>query len=484
MKKNIRTRVGPSPTGDPHVGTAYIALFNYAFVKKYNGQLIIRIEDTDQIRSSKMSELNILKYLKWLKLDWNEGPDKGGKFPPYRQSLRTNIYTYYAQNMVDNGFAYWCSCSQERLKSLRFQQKANGISPMYDKYCLNKNKKTVVQEILRSNSNGVIRLNIPKDQQTEFYDIIRGKITIKNITIDDQVLIKQDGFPTYHLANVIDDHLMNITHVIRGDEWINSTAKHIIIYNALGLDIPYFCHLPLLRMPDNSKISKRNNVSSLEYYKRNGILPESLNNFLGLFAFPLQSNKELFSIDEFIHNFSLQNISLGSPIFNLTKLMWLNGRYIREKVSEEYITKYIVNNFFSVTYLKKIIPLVRDRIEKYDDFFSYSEFFFRIDVKVKNYHSYLIETATTSETVSIYTNLIVELSSLDVFSSRNIESAFINVSEKHNIQKKYLLISIRLAVTAASQAPPLFLTMSILGKNICSHRIRKVLDILKSNVNK
>ncbi|GLI55653.1 glutamate--tRNA ligase [Propionigenium maris DSM 9537] len=326
----VKTRIAPSPTGDPHVGTAYIALFNLAFAKKNGGDFILRIEDTDQTRSTPESEEMIFETLKWLGLDYSEGPDVGGDTGPYRQSERFHLYGDYARKLVEDGKAYYCFCTRDRLEKLRERQKAMKQAPGYDGHCRSLTDEEIKAK-LEAGEAYVIRLKMPYEGETVIKDRLRGEVRFENNKIDDQVLLKADGFPTYHLANVVDDHLMNITHVIRAEEWIASTPKHIQLYRAFGWDEPEFIHMPLLRNQDKTKISKRKNPVSLNWYRDEGYLKEGLVNFLGLMGYSFGENKEIFSLQEFIDNFNIDNVSLGGPVFDLVKLGWVNNQHMRMK---------------------------------------------------------------------------------------------------------------------------------------------------------
>lgn len=328
MDKKVRVRIAPSPTGDPHVGTAYIALFNYVFAKKNKGDFIIRIEDTDRERSTKRSEELILHYIKWLGLNWVEGPDINGPYAPYRQSERQKIYKKYAEELLNKNAAYRCFCTEARLSELRDFQKENKLPPGYDGKCRHLTEEEIEANLF-DKIPFVIRLRMPKSGQTIVKDELRGEIIFENVRMDDQVLLKSDDFPTYHLANVVDDHLMEITHVIRAEEWIPSTPKHILLYEALGWKAPQWIHMPLLRNDDKSKISKRKNDTSLEFYHKEGYLKEAMLNFLALMGWSLGEDKEIFSIEEMIENFTFDKISLGGPVFNVTKLKWLNRNYMK-----------------------------------------------------------------------------------------------------------------------------------------------------------
>ena len=331
----VRVRIAPSPTGDPHVGTAYIALFNYVFAKKQGGQFILRIEDTDQTRSTLASEEAILRALHWVGLQWDEGPDCGGPFGPYRQSERTALYQQHAQLLVEKGAAYRCFCTAERLEASRHTK---GKSSGYDRRCRYLTKEEV-SDRLAAGDKYVIRLAMPLTGETRFFDGLRGDTQFANATIDDQVLLKSDGFPTYHLANVVDDHLMQISHVIRAEEWISSTPKHIRLYQAFGWKQPAFLHMPLLRNPDHSKISKRENPVSLDYYRDVGFFPEALLNFLALMGFAFGGDREKFTLAEMIEVFDWTKVSASGPVFDLQKLTWLNGLYLRELTPEALLSR-------------------------------------------------------------------------------------------------------------------------------------------------
>lgn len=343
MDKKVRTRIAPSPTGDPHVGTAYIALFNLAFANSQKGDFILRIEDTDQNRYTEGSEQMIFDAMHWLDLNYVEGPDVGGEYGPYRQSERFHLYGEYAKKLVEQGGAYYCFCSQDRLEKLRERQKAMGKAPGYDGHCRSLTPEEV-QAKLDAGEPYVIRLKMPYEGETVIKDRLRGDIVFENNKIDDQVLLKADGFPTYHLANVVDDHLMGITHVIRAEEWIASTPKHIQLYKAFGWDQPEFIHMPLLRNADRTKISKRKNPVSLNWYKEQGYLKEGMINFLGLMGYSFGENKEIFTLQEFIDNFNIDKVSLGGPVFDLVKLGWVNNQHMRMKDIDE-LTKLAIPFF-------------------------------------------------------------------------------------------------------------------------------------------
>ncbi|MGV1009377.1 MAG: glutamate--tRNA ligase [Dermatophilaceae bacterium] len=331
-RRDVRLRVAPSPTGDPHVGTAYMSLFNLAFARQQGGAFVLRIEDTDRARYREDSEAQILSTLRWLGLGWDEGPDVGGPFAPYRQSQRLSTYRPYVERLLESGNAYHCWCSTERLAQMRQRQQQAKMPTGYDRLC---HGKTRAERALLPGSTDepVVRMLVPPDPPTRFRDLIRGEVHAP--VPDDQVLLKADGFPTYHLAVVVDDHEMGITHVVRGEEWISSTPKHLLLYRWLGIPAPQYAHMPLLRNTDRSKISKRNNPAArLQWFREEGYLPEAIVNFLALLAYPPAQDAEgndveVFSFEEFSRDFHWAKVNPVGPIFNLDKLAWLNGIYIR-----------------------------------------------------------------------------------------------------------------------------------------------------------
>ena len=365
MTMTVRTRVAPSPTGDPHVGTAYIALFNLLFAKSHGGQFILRIEDTDQQRSSAESEQMILESLKWLGLTWDEGPDMGGSFGPYRQSERSAIYQQHAKILLDNEHAYHCFCSSQRLDQLRKEQITAKQTPKYDGCCLSLTAEEVSEKIA-SGESYVIRMKIPEKGTCRIEDMLRGIIEIDWSQLDMQILLKADGMPTYHLANVVDDHLMQITHVIRGEEWINSAPKHQLLYRYFNWEMPQLCHMPLLRNPDKSKLSKRKNPTSINYYRRMGYLPEALLNYLGRMGWSMPDEREKFTFKEMLAVFDLQRVSLGGPVFDQEKLSWLNGTWIREELTATQLMEQL-SRLFDERFVHSFLPMAQARIEKLTD---------------------------------------------------------------------------------------------------------------------
>ncbi len=476
----MRTRIAPSPTGDPHVGTAYVALFNYALAKKHGGQFLLRIEDTDRQRSHPQSERMIFEALHWLGLSWDEGPDVGGPHGPYRQSERSAIYREHAEILVRKGAAYPCFCTPERLVALREEQKqAKAALLGYDGLCRRVAPADASRR--RASEAHVIRLAMPDADSMSVRDLLRGELRFERPQMDDQVLLKSDGFPTYHLANVVDDHLMQISHVMRAEEWLSSLPKHFRLYEAFGWDAPEFCHLPLLRNADKSKISKRKNPVSLNHYRRAGYLPEALLNFLALLSYSMPGEREEFTLAEFVAGFDLARISLGGPVFDLEKLTWLNGRYLRRLTSEQTIAR-LHGHLMSDAYLGAVIPLVRERVDTLEAFYDYAAFFFQGELSYDEAARAALvpKQRTPAETAKLLRALLEEhLDPLLDWQAAGLEAALQASAEKAGWPAKDLFMSVRVAATGRTATPPLFETLAVLGKEICRRRLRRAAELLK-----
>lgn len=478
----VRTRIAPSPTGDPHVGTAYVALFNYALARQHGGQFILRIEDTDRERSNPASERMIFEALRWLGITWDEGPDVGGPFAPYRQSERFPIYREHAERLVARGAAYPCFCTKERLDALREEQRARKDPVMgYDGLC----RGIPAGEAAARRAAGephVIRLAVPEEGETVAQDLLRGQLRFDNRLIDDQILLKSDGYPTYHLANVVDDHLMGITHVIRAEEWISSLPKHVLLYRGFGWEEPVFCHLPLLRNADRSKISKRKNPVSLEYYRRAGFLPEALRNYLALMGWIMPDGvTEEFTLEEFVANFTLERITLGGPVFDLEKLTWLNGRHLRRLSPAEYLQR-LRQGPLAEEYLARIVPLVQERLDRLEDFMAYGQFFFVGEVSYdQEARARLVpKKGTPAETAAALASLLEEeLDPLLEWDAAHLEPLLRGAAQRLGWKTGDLFMSVRVAVTGRVATPPLFETMEVLGKELCRRRLRRAVQVLQ-----
>ncbi|MGL4308575.1 glutamate--tRNA ligase [Cetobacterium sp. SF1] len=498
MERKVRTRVAPSPTGDPHVGTAYIAMFNIAFAHANGGEFILRIEDTDQNRYTEGSEQMIFDALNWLDLNWAEGPDVGGPYGPYRQSERFHIYGDYARQLVEKGEAYYCFCSQERLENLRERQKAMGKAPGYDGHCRSLSKEEIEAK-LAAGEPYVIRLKMPYEGETVIKDRLRGDIVFENSKIDDQVLLKADGFPTYHLANVVDDYLMQITHVIRAEEWIASTPKHIQLYRAFGWPEPEFIHMPLLRNSDRTKISKRKNPVSLKWYKEEGYLKEGLVNFLGLMGYSFGENKEIFSLQEFKDNFNIDNVSLGGPVFDLVKLGWVNNQHMRRKDLKE-LTELTIPFFRAEGYnipeelsekefnrLAKIVEVLREGAQTLKEIAKEAAVYFNDEYELPEVNEEMPKKEKQG-IERLYTCIKDETGrkSIDLFLDKvNKSQEDISIEEAKELLKETLeeigegpgkvYMPLRAVLTGLPKGADLYNLVSIIGRERTISRIEKML---------
>jgi glutamyl-tRNA synthetase len=489
----IRVRIAPSPTGDPHVGTAYIGLINYLFARQRNGKFVLRIEDTDRARFVATSEQEIFNSLRWLGLTWDEGPDVGGPHGPYRQSERTEIYREHVEILLANGTAYRAFENPEELEALRQRQIAAKLPPRYD----GAHRDLTQQQIDAYLAEGrpyVVRMRVPQHTSTIFHDELRGDITFDHNNVDDQVLMKSDGFPTYHLANVVDDHLMGITDVIRAEEWISSTPKHVLLYQAFGWQQPRFWHMPLLRNLDKSKISKRKNPVSLIYYRQAGYLPEAMINFLGLMgggmpaansaeseastaSSPAKSSEaDIFSLSDMIARFRMESIRLGGPVFDLTKLKWLNGEYLRALTPDAFYAA-LRSNVLSDDYLAQIAALVQTRIETLTQFGDLTHFFFADDI-LPTQEVFLPKKRTLEETLAFATDQLAILEATD-WAHDALEPALKKLGEEKQWSVKENFMLLRAIITGSTMSPPLLESMVVFGKSRSLDRLRRFLETQK-----
>lgn len=473
----VRVRIAPSPTGDPHVGTAYMAIFNVIFAKHFGGKFILRIEDTDRTRSRPEYEQSIFDALHWAGITWDEGPDVGGPFGPYRQSERTEIYQKYCQQLLDAGKAYKCFATPEELAEMREVSQKMGKRVGYDRRYRNLSPAEVAERE-KAGQPYVIRLKVPLTGDCVFEDGIKGRITYPWADIDDQVLLKSDGFPTYHLANVVDDHLMQISHVIRGDEWISSTPKHILLYESFGWTPPVFLHMPLLLGKDGRKLSKRRNPTSIFYYRDSGYLSEAFLNFMTLMGYSMPGDKEIYSVQEIIKEFDPKRIGVSGAFFDVHKLDWLNQQYLIKSVPENQLWEKIRNWGFNDAFMQKLMPLCHTRIKTFGEFMELCDFFF-------------VNHLTYAQTLFTPTNLAPEKSafllqaivwSLDEqenWGRSGIEAASKEVSEVFGAHHKKVIIPILYgALTGKLQGPPLYDSFELLGKDRCRARLLNAIEFL------
>lgn len=473
-KSVVRVRIAPSPTGDPHVGTAYMALFNMIFARHFGGQFILRIEDTDRTRSRPEYEKNIFSALKWCGISWDEGPDIGGPFGPYRQSMRSDIYRKYAHQLVEKGGAYKCFATPQELAEMRLILKGRGG---YDRRYRNLSPEEIKARE-EAKEPYTIRLKVPLTGECVFEDEIKGRITFPWADIDDQVLLKSDGFPTYHLANVVDDHLMGITHVIRGDEWLSSTPKHLLLYQLLELKPPKFLHIPLLLGTDGKKLSKRRNPTSIFYYRDSGYLPEAFTNFLTLMGYSMPGDLEVYPIEKVIEQFDTKRVGLSGAVFDIKKLDWLNQQYLIHHIPQEKLWSHIKSWGFSDPFMEQLMPLCYSRIKTFGEFMELCQFFFI------NHIPYTEELLTPKgilpeQAASILQALIWSMEEREDWGKEGIEKASHEVAEVFGAHHKKIVIPLLFAtLTGKKQGPPLFDSVQILGKDRTRARLLNAMAFL------
>ncbi|WP_047457167.1 glutamate--tRNA ligase [Rhizobium rhizogenes] len=466
----VRVRIAPSPTGEPHVGTAYIALFNYLFAKKHGGEFILRIEDTDATRSTPEFETKVLDALKWCGLEWSEGPDIGGPYGPYRQSDRKDLYKPYVEKIVDAGHGFRCFCTPERLEQMRAAQRAAGLPPKYDGLCLNLSAEEVSSRVAAGEPH-VVRMKIPTEGSCKFHDGVYGDVEIPWDAVDMQVLLKADGMPTYHMANVVDDHLMKITHVARGEEWLASVPKHILIYRYLGLEPPVFMHLSLMRNADKSKLSKRKNPTSISYYTALGYIPEALMNFLGLFFVQIAEGDELLTMDELTEKFDPENLSKAGAIFDIQKLDWLNGRWIREKLSEEEFQQRVLTWAMENSRLQEGLKLSQSRISKLGELPDLTGFLFKSDLNLDP-SAFARIKSTPEELLDILNTVQPDLEKILEWNVETIEAELRAIADRMGKKLKVIVAPLFVAVSGSSRSLPLFDSMAILGRSVVRQRLK------------
>ena len=472
---SVRTRVAPSPTGDPHVGTAYVALFNHVFARSRGGQFILRIEDTDQQRSSSASETAITEALRWVGLDWDEGPDVGGEFGPYRQSERLALYRRHADELVASGGAFPCFCPRERLDELRRRQQANRETPRYDGHCRNLDPAESRDRVV-SGETHVVRLDVPETGVCQFSDEIRGAIEIPWQQVDMQILVKSDGFPTYHLAAVVDDHLMGITHILRGEEWLSSMPKHRLIYDRFGWSLPSHYHLPLLRNADGSKVSKRRNPTGLNYYRRIGYLPEALRNYLALMGWSMPDEREVFSTEEMTAAFDSDRLTTGGPVFDLAKLDWLNGQYIRSMATDEFMRR-VADWAINRENLAALAPLVQQRTERLVDLLPQVDYLLG-DRATLDEDDFAPLRLDADDCLRVLDHIGRRLDAQDAWDRDALQAAIRSLADAMDIPTRDFLAPLFVAVAGRTVALPLFDSMAYLGRDMVRSRLASALTAL------
>ncbi|MGB2755269.1 MAG: glutamate--tRNA ligase [Phycisphaerae bacterium] len=500
-QNNVRTRIAPSPTGEPHIGNMYVALVNWALARQTGGQFLVRIEDTDRSRFVEGAEQMFLGALSWLGLDHDEGPDVGGPVGPYRQSERLEIYQGEVARLLSTGHAYRCFCTPERLAEVRKQRQKAGGETGYDRLCRDLAPEDVRKK-LAAGEPSTVRLAAPLEGETRFEDGVRGPITVRNETIDDQVLFKSDGYPTYHLASVVDDHAMRITHIVRAEEWIISTPKHILLYEALGWTPPQFFHLPLIRNPDRSKLSKRKNPTNVLWYREQGYLPEAVTNFLGMLGHSMPDGREVFSRDEFLKDFSLARVTTTGPVFDMEKFEWLNGEWIRRLPldglaarlkAEGFVPKAILEKFDAEKF-REIVRLMQERLRRLNEFADATAFFAErlpydpADLVPAKKGERLKTPAETLAALERVRSALAAAPASAVgppaarsrkadeadgpaWEAKALEELARVLADELAWKPADLFMSLRVAVTCRKVSTPLFETMEILGREECLARL-------------
>jgi len=466
-EKPTRVRFAPSPTGYPHLGNIRTALFNWLFARHHGGKFILRIEDTDVARKVEGAAEAILDSLRWLGLDWDEGP--------YFQSQRLNFYREVSNRLLKEHHAYLCYCSPERLEAMRQEQMKRKQPPKYDAHC----RHLTQQEKARLEASGitpVVRFKTPLEGETTLHDLIRGQVTFKNSTLNDFILLKSDGYPTYHLANIVDDHLMAISHVLRADEWISSTPRHILLYQALDWQPPQFAHLPMILGPDRSKLSKRHGATTISEYEEQGYLPEAMFNFLALLGWSLDDRTELLSREELIKHFSLERISKTAAIFNRRKLEWMNGVYLRRLSPMEFAqqaTAFLdrdlpssVKRPLDIDYVRQITPLLQERAKTLGKIPQLADFFF-LDKLQYDAGLLLAKGINAKSAADSVQTAIQKLGSIKTWDVRSLEDALRPLAVELNLSTGNFFGLLRVAITGRTAAPPLFQTMAVLGREKC-----------------
>ncbi|MGC8976891.1 MAG: glutamate--tRNA ligase [Candidatus Ratteibacteria bacterium] len=475
----VRVRFAPSPTGYLHIGNARTALFNYLFARKNKGKFILRIEDTDKERSRKEYEDAIIEDLKWLGIEWDEGPDIGGNFGPYRQSERIHIYKEFAEKLLKEGIVYKCYCKKEELEKMRKEAQRKGLPPGYDGRCRNLTKEKI-SEYEREKRNYVLRLKVPKEK-IEIDDLIRGKVIFEGENLTDFVIMKSDGTPTFNFAVVIDDYLMKITHVIRGEDHLSNTPKHILIFKAIGGQIPKFAHMSMTLGPDRTRLSKRHGATSVRAYRENGYLPEAFFNYISLLGWGSPESKEIFTKQDLINEFSIERCHKASAIFDPGKLLWMNSFYIRNssieriyELSIPFLKKaHLLDNLKNQNeeYIKKAIELEKEKIKTLKDIPYLIEFFLKDEIE---YEKEGFEKLINEETKKILNEIVFIFEKIDDFKRDEIEKRIRNFCSEKKLKTSEVFHPLRFAVSGRTKGPDLFGMIELLGKEKVIERIKKL----------
>lgn len=482
--KEIKVRYAPSPTGYVHIGNLRTALYNYLFAKSQGGKFLLRIEDTDQTRKVEGAVENIISILKWAGLDYDEGPGKEAGNGPYYQSERLAIYNEHCKYLLEKKKAYYCFCTAERLTALREEQQRQKLpQTKYDKHCLHLSDEEVKKN-LESGMPHVIRLNVEPDKVIKFRDYVREDVEFHSEMVDDQILMKSDGFPTYHLANVVDDHLMGVSHVIRGEEWLPSTPKHVLLYDAFGWEKPVFAHLPLLLNPDRSKLSKRQGDVAVEDYRKKGYLKEALINFIALLGWTAGDDREIYSLDELIKSFSLDRVNKSGAVFDIEKLNWLNAEHLRAMPDEEVLvmlkdelkeSKYAENSL-SGDFLLKVISAMKPRVSFVKEFITNCLYFYE---EPETYEEASVKKGWKPQSKDILRKFAEKISAVNEPFKEDYETALKETAAEFSVGNGAVIHPLRIATSGVSGGPGIFDICHIIGKEKVIKRIEKATAVLK-----
>ena len=482
---SVRVRFAPSPTGFLHVGGLRTALYNYLFARHHNGTFVLRIEDTDRTRLVENAVENLIESLHWAGIDFDEGPGKGGDFGPYVQSERLHIYKEYSNILHEKGAAYYAFDTAEEIEEMRKRNPSEQFAK-YDRFTMKNELMLGIDEtkkLIESGTQYVLRLKVPDNTLIVFEDLIRGKVEVNSNEIDDQVLMKSDGYPTYHLANVVDDHLMKISHVIRGEEWLPSTPKHIILYESFGWDKPAFAHLPLLLNPDKTKLSKRQGSVAVEDFASEGYFSDAFVNFVALLGWNPSSDREIYTIDELIESFDLEKVNKGGAVFDRAKLEWMNFQYLKQKPASLLIfgLKPLLEqngiSGFNDEYLAKVIDLFRERIKFVRELPVIAAYMFQ---KPSDYEKDYLDKHWKDNTLELLKSLLEIYKRENDFTHSNLYELTKSYIEGLGMKLKEIIHPIRLIITGKSAGAGMFETMEVLGKDECINRIEEFIKLKES----
>lgn len=491
---SVRVRFAPSPTGFVHIGSLRTALYNYLFAKKMGGTYLLRVEDTDQTRLVDGAIENMLNAMNWGGVNHTEGvvlSENGevtqkGEYGPYIQSERLHIYKEYIQKLIDENKAYYCFCTKERLDEVRETQKANGENPKYDGHCRDLTSEEIKSKI-EDGESYVIRLRLPENHTIKFVDLVRGETEFNTNDLDDQVLIKADGFPTYHFAVVVDDYLMKITHVIRGEEWVSSTPKHVYLYEAFGWNAPTFVHLPNILNTEKKKLSKRQGDVAVEDFKKKGYIPQGLINYVALVGWSPEDNQEIFSMEELEKSFSIERVSKSGGVFDTEKLNWVNQHYIKD-ADDSYLTDlaipFLVEDGFvkeeevkdKYEFLKGMVSVLKEKLQYVKEITTHCNIFFGNNVKMEN--SECEEFLKLEHMETLINALLEKVENSEVVNEEFVKAMFKEIQKEHGIKGKNLFMGSRVILTGQMHGPDLPKTMEVLGKEVCLDRIKFVKENL------